>query len=64
MAEAMAKKGFDNYEIAARISETKSYDDTSILVKQLSESFHLREFDKIELVYSHLKSLSSQPVIR
>lgn len=61
---AMKKRGFANGDSAVNLSETKSYTSSAALGKELADSFINGGYDKVELIYSHFKSVSSQPVVR
>ena len=64
MAEAMKKLGFPSPADFTKMSDSPSYDAASALAQELFDSFVSGRFDKVELVYNHYKSTSSQPTTR
>lgn len=64
MADAMRKLGFPSPEDFSRMSDSPSYDAASALAQTLLDGFVSGTFDKVELVYNHYKSTSSQPTVR
>ena len=64
MAEAMKKLGFPRPADFTKMSDSPSYDAASALAQELLDGFVSGRFDKVELVYNHYKSTSSQPTIR
>lgn len=64
MAEAMKKLGFPSPADFTKMSDSPSYDAASALAQELFDGFVSGRFDKVELVYNHYKSTSSQPTIR
>ena len=64
MAEAMKKLGFPSPADFTKMSDSPSYDAASALAQELLDGFVSGRFDKVELVYNHYKSTSSQPTIR
>lgn len=64
MAEAMKKLGFPSPADFTRMSDSPSYDAASALAQELLDGFVSGRFDKVELVYNHYKSTSSQPTTR
>lgn len=64
MAEAMKKLGFPSPADFTKMSDSPSYDAASALAQELLDGFVSGRFDKVELVYKHYKSTSSQPTIR
>ena len=64
MAEAMKKLGFPSPADFTKMSASPSYDAASALAQELFDGFVSGRFDKVELVYNHYKSTSSQPTIR
>lgn len=64
MAEAMKKLGFPSPADFTKMSDSPSYDVASALAQELLDGFVSGRFDKVELVYNHYKSTSSQPTIR
>ena len=64
MAEAMKKLGFPSPADFTKMSDSPSYDAASALAQELFDGFLSGRFDKVELVYNHYKSTSSQPTIR
>ncbi|MCQ2147307.1 MAG: F0F1 ATP synthase subunit gamma [Bacteroidales bacterium] len=64
MAEAMKKLGYPTPEDLNAMSGHPDYDKANALAKKLMEQFSSLEVDKVELVYNHFKSTSSQPTMR
>ena len=64
MADAMKKKGFCSPGDFTRLSEAPSYEEASALAQELMDGFLSGRFDRIELVYNHFRSTSSQPTVR
>ena len=64
MAEAMKKLGFPSPADFTRMSDSPSYEAASALAQELLDGFVSGRFDKVELVYNHYKSTSSQPTTR
>lgn len=64
MAEAMRKLGFPSPADFTKMSDSPSYDAASALAQELLDGFVSGRFDKVELVYNHYKSTSSQPTTR
>lgn len=64
MAEAMKKLGFPSPADFTKMSDSPSYDAASALAQELFDGFVSGRFDKVELVYNHYKSTSSQPTTR
>lgn len=64
MAEAMRKLGFPSPADFTKMSDSLSYDAASALAQELLDGFVSGRFDKVELVYNHYKSTSSQPTTR
>lgn len=64
MAEAMKKFGFPSPADFTKMSDSPSYDAASALAQELFDGFVSGRFDKVELVYNHYKSTSSQPTTR
>ena len=64
MAEAMRKLGFPSPSDFTKMSESPSYEAASALAQELLDGFVSGRFDKVELVYNHYKSTSSQPTTR
>ena len=64
MAEAMRKLGFPSPADFTKMSDSPSYDAASALAQELFDGFVSGRFDKVELVYNHYKSTSSQPTTR
>lgn len=64
MADAMKKKGFCSPGDLTRLSEAPSYEEASALAQELMDGFLSGRFDRIELVYNHFRSTSSQPTVR
>ena len=64
MAEAMRKQGFPSPADFTKMSDSPSYEAASALAQELLDGFVSGRFDKVELVYNHYKSTSSQPTTR
>lgn len=64
MAEAMRKLGFPSPADFTKMSDSPSYEAASALAQELLDGFVSGRFDKVELVYNHYKSTSSQPTTR
>lgn len=64
MAEAMRKLGFPSPADFSKLSDSPSYEAASALAQELLDGFVSGRFDKVELVYNHYKSTSSQPTMR
>ena len=64
MQEAMKKAGFVSPADFTRMAEHPGYDAASTLAQELLDGFVEGRFDKVELVYNHFKSTSSQVVTR
>ncbi len=64
MAEAMKKLGFPSPADFTKMSDSPSYDAASALAQELFDGFVSGRFDKVELVYNHYKSTSSQTTTR
>ena len=64
MAEAMRKLGFPSPADFTKMSDSPSYEAASALAQELLDGFVSCRFDKVELVYNHYKSTSSQPTTR
>lgn len=64
MAEAMRKLGFPSLADFTKMSDSPSYEAASALAQELLDGFVSGRFDKVELVYNHYISTSSQPTTR
>lgn len=64
MAEAMRKLGFPSPADFTKMSDSPSYEAASALAQELLDGFSDGRFDKVEFVYNHYKSTSSQPTTR
>lgn len=64
MQDAMKKAGFVSPADYTRMAEHPGYDAAAELAQELLDGFVEGRFDKIELVYNHFKSTSSQPTTR
>ncbi len=64
MAEAMKKLGFASPADFTKMADSPNYADASTLAQELLDGFIGGSFDKVELVYNHYKSTSSQPTTR
>lgn len=64
MAEAMRKLGFPSPSDFTKMSDSPSYEAASALAQELLDGFVSGRFDKVELVFNHYKSTSSQPTTR
>lgn len=63
MADAMKKRGFESPTDYTNLSERPSYDEAAELAAELVQGFMTGRFDKVELLYNHFKSTSSQPSV-
>ncbi len=63
MADAMKKRGFESPTDYTNLSEKPSYDEAAELAAELVQGFMTGQFDKVELLYNHFKSTSSQPSV-
>lgn len=64
MADAMKKKGFASPADYTELAEKHEYEEASRLAAELVHGYMTGRFDKVELVYNHFKSTSSQPPVR
>ena len=64
MQEAMKKAGFASPADYTRMTEHPGYEAASALAQELLDGFSSGRFDKVELVYNHFRSTSSQVVTR
>ena len=64
MDGAMKKMGFPSPHDYTKMSGAPNYEDASALAKELVDGFVSGKFDKVEIVYNHYKSNSSQPTMR
>ncbi|MBQ8061539.1 MAG: ATP synthase F1 subunit gamma [Bacteroidales bacterium] len=64
MQEAMKKAGFTSPADFSKMAEHPSYEAASSLAQELLDGYVQGRFDKVELVYNHFKSTSSQVVTR
>lgn len=64
MADAMKKLGFESPRDLNALSSSTDYSGAASLAKELMSLYETGEVDKIELVYNHYKSTSSQPTVR
>ena len=60
MADGAKKMGFDSAEDYSRLADKPAYDDAVAFARKLMDMFTANEVDKIELVYTHCKSTSTQ----
>lgn len=60
MADGAKKMGFDSAEDYSRLADKPAYDDAVAFARKLMDMFTSNEVDKIELVYTHCKSTSTQ----
>lgn len=63
MADAMKKRGFESPTDYTHLAEKPSYDESASLAAELVQGFMTGRFDKVELLYNHFKSTSSQPSV-
>lgn len=64
MAEAMRKIGFPSPSDYSHLAEKPNYEEASTLAAELVHGFMTGRYDKVELIYNHCKSTSSQPTVR
>ena len=64
MADAMRKAGFPSPADFSKMAETPGYEAAAALAQELIEGHFSGRFARVELVFNHFKSTSSQPTIR
>jgi len=64
MADAMRKLGYPSPADYTKMSANPSYEAAAALGQELRDSFLSGKYDKVELIYNHFKSTSSQPTVR
>lgn len=64
MADAMKKKGYASPADYSHLSEKPTYEEAASLAAELVYGYMTGRYDKIELLYNHFRSASSQPVKR
>ncbi|MBO4230074.1 MAG: ATP synthase F1 subunit gamma, partial [Bacteroidales bacterium] len=64
MADAMRKAGFPSPADFSKMAETPGYEAAAALAQELIEGHFSGRFARVELVYNHFKSTSSQPTIQ
>lgn len=64
MADAMKKLGYPSPADYSKMSSSPDYESAAALSKELVDGFLSGRFDKVELLYNHYKSNSSQPSMR
>jgi len=64
MADAMKKLGYESPMDLNHMSSSLDYAGPAELAKHLMSLYEAGEVDKVELVYNHYKSTSSQPTVR
>jgi len=64
MAMAMRKKGYVSPADYSELSASPTYEAAAALARELMEGYEEGRYDKVELVYNHFKSGSSQPTVR
>ena len=64
MAAALKKKGYPSPVDYTAMAGKPEYDGAAALAKELVDGFSSGRFDKVELIYNHYKSNSSQPTVR
>lgn len=60
MADAARKMGFPSQGDFSKMADRPSYADSSALAQKLMDMFASREVDRVELIYNHCKSTSTQ----
>ena len=60
MADGAKKLGFDSDEDYSMLVDKPTYDDAAAFARKLMDMFSGKEVDKIELIYTHCKSTSTQ----
>ncbi len=60
MADGARKMGFAPDEDYSRLADKPSYEDATAFARKLMDMFTAKEVDRIELVYTHCKSTSTQ----
>jgi ATP synthase, F1 gamma subunit len=64
MADVMKKAGYPSPADFTKFADSPSYEEASHLAQELLDGFTDGIYDKVELVYNHFKSTSSQPTER
>ncbi len=64
MADAMRRKGYISPDDYTHLSDKPSYEEASALASVLVHGFMVGKYDRVELVYNHFRSNSSQPSVR
>lgn len=64
MAEAMRRAGYQSPADYTALSARPAYEGAAKLGRELMDGFVSGRFDKVELVWNHYKSNSSQPTVR
>ena len=64
MADAMRKAGFQSPADYSKLAESPDYEAASRLAQELVDKFSSGNLTRVELVYNHFKSTSSQPTVR
>lgn len=64
IADAARKMGFPSQGDFSKMADKPSYADTSALARRLMDMFASKEVDKVELIYNHCKSTSTQIPVR
>lgn len=62
--EAVKRMGFHPQETPATLSDKPSYQEASRLAHQLMERYVAGDFDRVELIYHHFKSMGVQILLR
>lgn len=64
MDVAMKKLGFPSLHDYSKLSDKPNYEEAALLAEELMDGFVCGKYDKVEIVYNHYKSTSSQPPMR
>jgi len=64
MEAAMKKSGYPSPKDYSKLSDKPNYEEAAALAEEIMRGFLAGNFDKVEIVYNHYKSTSSQPPMR
>lgn len=62
--EAVRRMGFQPQETSPTLSDKPSYHEASLLAHRLMDRYAAGEFDRVELIYHHFKSMGAQILLR
>lgn len=63
MADAMRKDGYRSPRDCNRLVGSPAYEDAAALAQELAEAFSRGKYERVELIYNHFVSTSTQKVI-